>query len=103
MKVIFAKHDRCDKEFMFEVPKGMTPSKGDILWVDTCQGKTIATAVSDVFQIDREHYLVDKIGGAYLPLRKVKSYANEEIRNYIRRSVYSEIQSLVEDRAVLPF
>ena len=35
MTIIFAKHDGCDKEFIFEVPAGMYPKKNDVLWVDT--------------------------------------------------------------------
>lgn len=42
MTIIFAKHDGCDKEFIFEVPAGMYPVRNDVLWVDTAYGETVA-------------------------------------------------------------
>ena len=95
MKVIFAKHDRCDKEFMFEVPKGMNPSEEDILWVDTYRGETTATATSDVIEGENVRQLVERFG-AYMPLKLVRTYANEKMVDSIRRVCYAEIQELIK-------
>lgn len=48
MTIIFAKHDGCDKEFIFEVPAGMYPVRNDILWVDTSMGETETYKAGDM-------------------------------------------------------
>lgn len=90
MNIIFAKHDSCDKEFMFEVPEGMNPVKGDVLWVDTCQGQTVAIATSSMIYGHNIEQLIDKFG-AYLPLKKVLSFANKGVQAYIRNTGYKDI------------
>ena len=90
MKIIFAEHDCCNRDFLFEVPDSMHPIKGDILWVDTQKGETIATATSDVVEVNNVEQLVEKFG-AYLPLKKVITYANSGIKTYIANIAYENV------------
>lgn len=97
MNLIFAKHDRCAKEFLFEVPDGMHPVAHDILWVDTMKGETIAIATSDTISCDNIEQIAQRFG-AYFPLKKVKTYANKGLQCYIENSIYREVWSFCEDR-----
>lgn len=90
MTIIFAKHDGCDKEFIFEVPAGMYPVRNDILWVDTSMGETVAVATSDTIWGQKVEQIVERFG-AYLPLKKVKAYANKGLQAYIENRTYSEV------------
>lgn len=97
MKFIFAKHDGCNKEFVFEVPINMHPTRSDILWVETSKGETVAVATSDVILSDNAELLVKKLG-AYLPLKKVKAYANKSMQIYIENRTYREVSAFCQDR-----
>ena len=97
MNIIFAKHDGCNKEFIFEVPNGMNPKKNDILWVDTIRGETVAVATSDVISGCQMEQLVEKLG-AYLPLKRVRTYANKELQIYIENRAYTEVGAFCMDR-----
>lgn len=99
MTIIFAKHDGCDKEFIFEVPAGMYPVANDILWVDTAYGETVAVATSDTIFGHRVEQIVERFG-AYLPLKKVKAYANKGIQAYIENRTYSEIERFCHNKQV---
>ena len=99
MTIIFAKHDGCDKEFIFEVPAGMYPVRNDILWVDTAYGETVAIATSDTIFGHRVEQIVERFG-AYLPLKKVKAYANKGIQAYIENRTYKEVGAFCQDRQV---
>jgi len=99
MTIIFAKHDGCDKEFIFEVPAGMYPVENDVLWVDTSYGETIAIATSDTIFGHRVEQIVERFG-AYLPLKKVKAYANKGIQAYIENRTYSEVGEFCHNRQV---
>lgn len=90
MNIIFAKHDCCEKEYLFEVPNGMHPVKGDVLWVNTSKGETVATATSDMISGHGVEQIADKFG-AYFPLKKVLAYANKGIETYINNRAYDKI------------
>lgn len=99
MTIIFAKHDGCNKEFLFEVPAGMHPVKNDVLWVDTAYGETVAVATSDTIFVHEAEQIVERLG-AYLPLKKVKAYANRGIQTYIKNRMCREIGAFRQDREV---
>ena len=99
MTIIFAKHDGCNKEFIFEVPAGMYPVENDILWVDTAYGETVAVATSDTIFGHRVEQIVERFG-AYLPLKKVKAYANKGIQAYIENRTYGEVREFCHNRQV---
>ena len=90
MTIIFAKHDGCNKEFIFEVPAGMYPVRNDILWVDTAYGETVAVATSDTIFGHRVEQIAERFG-AYLPLKRVKAYANRGLQIYIENRAYREV------------
>lgn len=83
MNIIFAKHSGS-KEYVFSVPDNMAHriKKGDILLVDTMRGDSIAIATTGVISgagaID-----IAKRSGAYQPLKRVITYANEAMQNWI--------------------
>lgn len=88
--LVFAKHDCCDKEFLFAVPYYMEVRKGDILLVDTSKGLTIATATSEMFEgLDIDEVAVKF--GAYLPLKEVKQVAGKMLQTYIARKERNRI------------
>ena len=97
MTIIFAKHDGCDKEFIFEVPAGMYPVENDILWVDTAYGETVAVATSDTIFGQKVEQIVKRLG-AYLPLKKVKAYANQGLQTYIANRTYKDIGNVCQAR-----
>lgn len=99
MTIIFAKHDGCDKEFIFEVPSGMYPEINDVLWVDTARGETVAVATSDTIFLNNANQVIERLG-AYLPLKKVKTYANKGIQTYVENHTYNEIREFCRDRQV---
>ena len=99
MNIIFAKHDGCDKEFIFEVPSGMYPVRNDVLWVDTAYGETVAVATSDAIFGQKVEQIVERLG-AYLPLKKVKAYANRGLQTYIENRIYREVGAFCQDRQV---
>ena len=67
---VFAKHDCCNKEFIFSIPGDMIVRKGDILLVNTSKGRTIATATSEKFEGLDVNDIAARFG-AYLPLKEV--------------------------------
>ena len=97
MNIIFAKHDGCDKEFIFEVPAGMYPVRNDVLWVETAYGETVAVASSDTIFGHGIEEIITRFG-AYLPLKKVKAYANRELQTYIENRAYREVGAFCQDR-----
>lgn len=99
MRFIFAKHDGCNKTFIFEVPANMCPVKNDILWVETSKGTTIAVATSCTMSCEKDgvEYIAEQLGG-YMPLKKVKTYANRELQTYIENRTYGEIEAFCHDR-----
>ena len=90
MNIIFAKPDALNKEYLFEVPEDMRPVKGDVLWVDTSKGETVATATSDMISGHGVEQITEKFG-AYFPLKKVLAYANKGIETYINNRVYEKV------------
>ena len=104
MKIVFAKHDMCQQEYIFKVPDGMNIKKGDILCVDTMRGAQIAVASSDMLEGDYTEHILSKLG-AYLPLKTVLAYANKKIQNYIFNNTVNGIISTIqnEKETDLPF
>ena len=99
MKFIFSKHDGCDKKFIFEVPANMNPVKNDILWVETIKGATVAVATSSTMSCEDDgvEYIAKQLG-AYMPLKKVKTYANRGLQIYVENRIYREIEAFCHDR-----
>ena len=92
MKIIFAKHDGCGNKFCFELPENMKPQKNDILLVDTMYGPKIAVAVTSAISgTDEEMREVATVSGAYLPLKKVITYADENLIKYIQNQTCNSV------------
>lgn len=94
--LVFAKHDCCNKEFLFAVPFDMEVRKGDVLLVDTMHGLTVATATSEMF----EGMNIDEVAvkfGAYLPLKEVKQVAGRQLQEYLRRKTLSNICNVIQE------
>lgn len=100
---VFAKHDNCDKEFIFAVPYNLEVNKGDILLVNTMYGEDIATATSEMFEGKDINEVAVRFG-AYLPLKEVKQVAGKRLRDYIagkeKRNIICQIQ---DGDTTLPF
>jgi hypothetical protein len=96
LNIIFAKHDCCDKEFCFEVPDSMAKYivKGDILLVDTLKGITLATATSSVVAGNGAEDVALK-SGAYLPLKRVISFADQKMQTYIKNQTIASAINLL--------
>ena len=95
MKIIYAKHEGQDKEYCFEVPEIMDIQKGDILLVDTMRCTGIAIATSDIITGENIEQFATRCG-AYLPLKKVITYANKDLQEYIHKKAVSEIIKTIE-------
>lgn len=94
--LVFAKHDCCNKEFLFAVPFDMEVRKGDVLLVETMHGLTVATATSEMF----EGRNIDEVAlkfGAYLPLKEVKQVAGRQIQEYLRRKTIGNICNVIQE------
>ena len=102
--IVFAKHDGCEKEFLFEVPDGMEVKYDDILLVDTIKGKQIARATGDMSTRDYPDDILLRLG-AYLPLKRVLAVAGREIQEYIKTVVIRDIivNLEVQKQGDLPF
>lgn len=88
--LVFAKHDSCDKEFLFAVPYYLEVRKGDVLLVRTSKGLTVATATSEMFEGQNIDEIAVKFG-AYLPLKEVKQVAGKTLQTYIARKERNKI------------
>lgn len=103
MKVVFAKHPESPKEFLFMVPDEMkSPERDDVMWVDTMYGETIATASSDVIEIDHVEELVKRCG-AYLPMKRVLAVCSKALRDYIEKELRKNIAQSITSVAETPF
>lgn len=102
--IVFARHDGCEKEFLFEVHQGMVVKSGDVLLVDTIKGKQIAIATGDMSKGEYSEEILIKLG-AYLPLKRVLAVAGRDIQEYIKTVVIRDIiVSLeVQKQGDLPF
>ena len=87
---VFAKHDGCNKEFVFAVPPWMSVHKGDVLLVETKDGRAIATATSNIIEGEDVEQVALRFG-AYLPLKKVLQVCGPELQKYIRIKTIGEI------------
>jgi hypothetical protein len=94
--LVFAKHDCCNKEFLFAVPFDMEVRKGDVLLVDTMHGLTVATATTEVFEGINIDEVAEKFG-AYLPLKEVKQVAGRQIQEYLRNKAVSDIRHVIKE------
>lgn len=99
MKIIFGKHDGCSTDFCWIVPENAEYdiSKGDILLVQTQRGLDIATATTDVISGDGVLAVAIK-AGAYLPLKKVVTYADSKMQQYIENRFGNEIINEIRAR-----
>lgn len=95
---VFAKHDYSEKEYIFAVPCHLTVRKGDILLVNTCKGRTIATATSEMFEGLNIDEIAEKFG-AYLPLKEVVQNCGAEIQQYLKDKVVAEISAMLNAKA----
>ena len=102
--IVFAKHDECEKEFLFEVTERMEVKSGDILLVETMHGKQIARSTGDMSTGDYPDDILLRLG-AYLPLKRVLAVAGRDIQEYIKTVVIRDIiVSLeVQKQGDLPF
>jgi hypothetical protein len=110
MDIIFGKHDGCDKEFVWEVSYNLADyiHKDDVLLVETTRGLAIATATTDVVSGDGAKDIAER-NKAYLPLKKVITFANSKLRDYISKQacdrVIKAIKNIKDDIDInqLPF
>ena len=101
--IVFARHDGCEKEFLFEVPQRMVVKSGDILLVETMHGKQIAQATVDMSTGDYPDDILLRLG-AYLPLKRVLAVAGREIQEYIIEDVINGVIATLEnEKQGLPF
>ncbi len=100
-RIVFAVHNFGEKEYIFEVPEGMSIKEGDILSVETMYGPKIAIATGNVTIGEYTDKILINLG-AYLPLRKVLAFANKEIQEYIHNSTVNGIISKLEDEKCSP-
>lgn len=87
MRLIFAKHDGKEKEFIFRIPDGAVANKGDMLWVETMRGNDIAIASSDVFIADED---VAVRYGAYLPIKSALGIISKEFYSAVAKRVLNK-------------
>ena len=95
--LVFAKHDSCDKEFLFAVPYYLEVRKGDVLLVNTVKGLTVATATTEMF----EGRNIDEVAqrfGAYLPLKEVKQVCGKTLQTFIENKVKNENIESIHDK-----
>nr|DAE43353.1 MAG TPA: hypothetical protein [Caudoviricetes sp.] len=97
MNIIFAKHDNGNKEFVFEVPQGLNPTRGDILWVETMRGNAIAKATSGLIESPSNYEIAEKFG-AYFPLKKVRAFANKEMQEYCESRILGDVLGNIADK-----
>ena len=89
--VVFAKHEKSTKEYLFAVPNDLyNIKKGDILLVDTIKGEEIAIATSTINEGENLDEIALKFG-AYLPLKKVKAVLNQRLKEYVERNERKKI------------
>jgi hypothetical protein len=86
MDIIFGKHDGCNQEYCWTVPKQFINdvSKGCIMLVDTIHGKQIARATTDVISGKGAEDIALR-QGAYHPIKSVIGVVTAEMREYIVR------------------
>lgn len=96
MIIILAKHDCCNKEFVWSVPPWMDVRKGDVLLVDTMNGLDVATATPEIIECRDAEEIAQRFG-AYLPLKEVKGYCGPMLQRYIKNQTLSEVLQLVGD------
>lgn len=99
-KIIFARHEGV-KEYLFEVPENLNPCKNDLLFVDTMKGPVLATATSDTLIVDEAavEEIVKRVG-AYLPLKKIITYANKDMRDHLINEGARKISERVNEAIV---
>ena len=95
--LVFAKHDHCNKEYLFAVPYYLEVRKGDIILVETSQGITIATPTSEMFEGRKIDEVAVKFG-AYLPLKEVKQVAGKALQTYIERKERNKIIQKIQNQ-----
>lgn len=103
-QMVFAKHDGCEKEYLFAVPHWLSVKEGDILLVNTRRGESVATATSDMFTVSKANEVAVRFG-AHIPLKEVKQVVGKTLQTYIiqkeRQEIIDYFKRLHSDR--LPF
>lgn len=94
--LVFAKHDGCNKEFLFAVPYYIEVRKGDVLLVDTMHGLQVVTATTEMFEGRNIDEVAEKFG-AYLPLKEVKQVAGKQIQEYLRNKALNDISRVIKE------
>jgi hypothetical protein len=99
LQVILGKHDGCDKVYCWYISerKAAHVKAGDLLYVETCKGDRVVTAVTDPLTGDRAIEALSNCGARF-PLKRVISFANAIMKGKImqsfREDVLSEIYGL---------
>jgi hypothetical protein len=87
MPIIFGKHDGCNKEFCWYISKRKSEhvEAGDLLLVETKKGLQIATAMTSPIYGNEicDIKQMAELNGASFPLKRVVSFANKAMRDYI--------------------
>ena len=89
-RIVFARHDGVEKEYVFSVPEQMRIDIGDLLLVDTSRGPQVVTASSSIISganLDQ----VAKRFGATFPLREVLQVCGQQMRTYIMKQAMNKM------------
>jgi len=80
--LVFIKHERSNRQYLFEVPLDVRLFKGDKVFCDTIRGRSVGICETESFLVDDRvaSYIIGAVG-AYEPLKPVVGYATE-IKNY---------------------
>lgn len=99
MNIIFAKHENNGKEFCFEVLDEQAGyiKKGDLLLVETCRGNAAATATTDVISGSGAKDVANKSGASF-PLKKVISFVDSTLKEYIHNAVKESVIKELDSR-----
>ena len=77
--VVFARHERDNRAYLFEVDPITNIKDGEEIIVDTVKGQSGAWAVGGSFMIDKRGIeSIAKAIGAYFPLKKVIGFVEYE-------------------------
>lgn len=88
----FARHDGCDKNFLFCVEPAFDLKNGQRILVDTVKGEQSATMIGDSFMVDeRALKSIMLATGAYLPIKRV---LGTEKRIKVEQTVVSRFYDL---------
>ena len=80
--LVFIKHERSNRQYLFEVPLDVRLFKGDKVFCDTIRGRSVGICETESFLVDDRvaSYIIGAVG-AHDPLKQVIGYA-EESKDY---------------------